>query len=173
MCILLLLAHPFPCGKRATGTRIVAGQDVEIKKWPWQAMILRKNGFLWHDSQFCGGSLLNNEWVVTAAHCVKGRDRSDIKIRFVIVIGTTQVIPFHVLLNHFVHGVYTVFPGWKTPCLHGAQRSSITSFSLRKWCKLTALYTIYWLTRWFPQARESWCVLYIMTHEYMMATAEQ
>ena len=44
---------------------IVNGQWAARGAWPWQIM-LKVNG-----SFVCGGSVLNNRWVLTAAHCVE------------------------------------------------------------------------------------------------------
>jgi len=47
--------------------KIVGGTEAQRGNWGWQ-IALKYNG------QFiCGGSLINNEWVITAAHCVYGR----------------------------------------------------------------------------------------------------
>lgn len=64
------------CGSK-THTRIVGGTTATPKSWPWQAMLMyqRDNGE-WR--QFCGGSLVHNEWVVTAAHCVVDIRKEDI-----------------------------------------------------------------------------------------------
>ncbi|XP_044182256.1 MAM and LDL-receptor class A domain-containing protein 1-like isoform X1 [Acropora millepora] len=66
------------CGVRPqTGqTRIVGGNQAQPGGWPWQAMLRTLSGF-----QFCGGSLLSNRWVVTAAHCVTGETPSSIFVR--------------------------------------------------------------------------------------------
>ncbi|XP_062380154.1 coagulation factor IXa [Sardina pilchardus] len=46
--------------------RIVGGQEVTPGEIPWQvALVLRSTGEV-----FCGGSIVGEEWVVTAAHCL-------------------------------------------------------------------------------------------------------
>ncbi|KAG1968473.1 serine protease 60.1 [Pimephales promelas] len=51
------------CGKASLNTRIVGGQNAVPGAWPWQVS-LHRNG-----KHFCGGSLINNQWILTAAHC--------------------------------------------------------------------------------------------------------
>uniref|UniRef100_A0A8C5GJ65 Zgc:100868 n=1 Tax=Gouania willdenowi TaxID=441366 RepID=A0A8C5GJ65_GOUWI len=48
------------CGKAPLNTRIVGGQTAPAGSWPWQAS-LHMSG-----SHFCGGSLINNQWVLSA-----------------------------------------------------------------------------------------------------------
>ncbi|XP_028818662.1 coagulation factor IX [Denticeps clupeoides] len=46
--------------------RIVGGQLQKQGGSPWQVLIRRKDGY-----GFCGGTLINQHWVVTAAHCLQ------------------------------------------------------------------------------------------------------
>ncbi|XP_043937505.1 chymotrypsin-like protease CTRL-1 [Protopterus annectens] len=44
--------------------KIVNGENAISGSWPWQASLQDRTGF-----HFCGGSLIHQYWVVTAAHC--------------------------------------------------------------------------------------------------------
>ncbi|XP_060560620.1 chymotrypsin B-like [Ruditapes philippinarum] len=49
-------------------SRIVGGAETKAHSWPWQVSLqLNDNNF-----HFCGGTLISDQWVVTAAHCLVG-----------------------------------------------------------------------------------------------------
>jgi len=51
--------------------RIVGGYDVtDPSKYPWVAALVDSSKEDIYQGQFCGGTLITPEWVVTAAHCV-------------------------------------------------------------------------------------------------------
>ncbi|GCC38981.1 hypothetical protein chiPu_0023339, partial [Chiloscyllium punctatum] len=50
------------CERSATD-RIVGGTDASIEEWPWQVSLQYKKQHL------CGGSIINHQWILTAAHC--------------------------------------------------------------------------------------------------------
>ncbi|XP_056463645.1 chymotrypsin A [Gadus chalcogrammus] len=67
---LAFFGAAYGCGNPAispviTGySRIVNGEEAVPHSWSWQVSLQDQTGF-----HFCGGSLINENWVVTAAHC--------------------------------------------------------------------------------------------------------
>ncbi|XP_037084813.1 serine proteinase stubble-like, partial [Pollicipes pollicipes] len=58
---------------RKTLTRILGGSETGVNEWPWQvALLKRKNLSSRSIAFFCGGVLINEEYALTAAHCVTG-----------------------------------------------------------------------------------------------------
>ncbi|XP_078508705.1 serine protease 27-like isoform X3 [Lissotriton helveticus] len=63
---LLGMASAQECGKPVVSNRIVGGQDAVKGEWPWQASV-QVDG-----RHICGGTLITDSWVVSAAHCYYG-----------------------------------------------------------------------------------------------------
>ncbi|KAL6476829.1 hypothetical protein MHYP_G00153280 [Metynnis hypsauchen] len=51
------------CGQAPFNTKIVGGETANTSAWPWQVSIQYSGG------HFCGGSLISNNWILSAAHC--------------------------------------------------------------------------------------------------------
>ncbi|XP_017889733.1 chymotrypsin-1-like [Ceratina calcarata] len=75
---LAVAAYGFPGD---VDTQIVGGKDAAVGQFPYQVS-LRQNG-----RHFCGGSIINNRYILTAAHCVEGSSPSKITVH----AGTTKV----------------------------------------------------------------------------------
>nr|XP_016923390.2 serine protease grass isoform X1 [Drosophila suzukii] len=75
--VLARLLEP-NCGIRADvatyRTRIIGGRNVQIASHPWMA-------YLHQESQFiCGGTLINRQFVLTAAHCLDSSSKLTVRL---------------------------------------------------------------------------------------------
>ena len=66
--------------------KILNGAETNISKWPWMVGLIRP-GFSVFDGQFCGGTLISDRWVLTAAHCVIDETTATVKV----LVGHTRL----------------------------------------------------------------------------------
>ena len=59
--------------------RIVGGRDSQFGQHPWQVALIHIKGRKLYLP--CGGALISNQWVLTAAHCFNGRTIKNLLVR--------------------------------------------------------------------------------------------
>lgn len=69
-------------GIKKYSPKILGGQSVAYRQYPWQVALIRNTPPF---RQFCGGSLIRDEWILTAAHCVDG---GTLATDLLVLIGT-------------------------------------------------------------------------------------
>ncbi|XP_075948894.1 chymotrypsin-like protease CTRL-1 [Anarhichas minor] len=98
------------CGLARLNTRIVGGEDATAGSWPWQvSMHLTFVNF-----HICGGTLISDQWVFTAAHCVVRSSPSALILYFG---RETQSGPNINEVNRTVSQII-VHPDYNTPLLN-------------------------------------------------------
>ena len=74
ICLLFVaveaLAVDPKCGVKTVnpppfGDRIIGGRNALPMEWPWQVSMQERNT----SNHECGGTLINSQWIMTAAHC--------------------------------------------------------------------------------------------------------
>ncbi|XP_076985655.1 uncharacterized protein LOC143657292 isoform X2 [Tamandua tetradactyla] len=85
------------CGRTSVACRKVRGKLVEEGKWPWQVSIL----FL--GMHICSGTLVNRQWVLTAAHCFqRSKNTSEYSVKMGIrrlSENGTQLLLSHIKIH--------------------------------------------------------------------------
>lgn len=69
------------------GPDIRGGRESTPGAWPWQAALVYSGYENAYAGQFCGGSLIDAEWILTAAHCVVSYSATSVEV----VLGRHQL----------------------------------------------------------------------------------
>jgi secreted trypsin-like serine protease len=70
-----------------SSTEIVGGKPAPDGRWPFMVALLSADVGNNFNAQFCGGSLIDAEHVLTAAHCVEGNSAASIEV----LVGTQSL----------------------------------------------------------------------------------
>ena len=94
ICILvnvLCLAYGLPlsqtCGRSFNTSqpdwRVVGGADAAVGEFPWQIILTLavENKVIADANNFCGGTIINERWILTAGHCIHLRKENSLKVR--------------------------------------------------------------------------------------------
>ncbi|HEV7864617.1 MAG TPA: trypsin-like serine protease, partial [Acidimicrobiia bacterium] len=83
LILCFVMVRPVPASSRPGGSvRIVGGQPPADGRYPF-VVSLQKAGATGAPAHFCGASLVDEVWVLTAAHCVKSLTPT----QFRVVVG--------------------------------------------------------------------------------------
>ncbi|GAB6030759.1 hypothetical protein CHUAL_007608 [Chamberlinius hualienensis] len=61
--------------------RIVGGKNAKMGDWPWQVSVRVISFFGFSSSHRCGGTIINENFVITAAHCVSNWKVNQLRVR--------------------------------------------------------------------------------------------
>lgn len=81
--------------------RVVGGEPAAPDQFPWQAAVIFNNGDTPYNSLHCGGSIINANWILSAAHCADdGANAVFVGSNSLEDTSTAQIIPIKRWVAH-------------------------------------------------------------------------
>lgn len=110
---------------------IMGGREATPGAWPWQAALVSADVTNAYFGQFCGGSLIAGDWVLTAAHCVDDVRADDVAVvlgRHTLSSTTGERIAVQEIIIHPAYKAW--WAGSDLALLRLAQASTQTTITL-------------------------------------------
>lgn len=85
--VLIIIILIYSLNTFAQEQRIFGGIPIEISEVPWQVSVERHTDV---EKHWCGGTIINSEWVLSAAHCYKNPDGTNVTGNWMIHAGATD-----------------------------------------------------------------------------------
>uniref|UniRef100_UPI004038E3F8 transmembrane protease serine 4 n=1 Tax=Callospermophilus lateralis TaxID=76772 RepID=UPI004038E3F8 len=123
----LVALHCLACGRSLKAPRVVGGEEASVDSWPWQVSLQ------YNKQHVCGGSILDPQWILTAAHCFRNyRDVSNWKVR----VGSEKLSSFPSLpvAKIFIAEHNTLYPKEKDIALMKLENPLTFSGTIRPIC---------------------------------------
>ncbi|XP_069056228.1 plasma kallikrein-like [Pleurodeles waltl] len=100
----------YGCGMpKEFSRRIVGGTDSSIGEWPWQVSLhIKRTGRV--QKHACGGSIIANKWIVTAAHCFDVFSKPENWLVYAGILMQSEInafAPYHKVKKIILHPSYT------------------------------------------------------------------
>lgn len=99
------------CGVRGRGNRIVGGHETSANEYPWMVGLYRNKRL------YCGGALVSNRHVLTAAHCIHNFERKEIQI-YIGMNGTCWMTNSKVQMYEFSMFFFSIHLFRRSQYLH-------------------------------------------------------
>ncbi|XP_012879412.1 PREDICTED: plasma kallikrein [Dipodomys ordii] len=136
-----------------TNARIVGGTNSSLGEWPWQVSLQVK---LTSRNHVCGGSIIGEQWVLTAAHCFDLMPHMDVWHIYGGLINLSEITketPFSQIKELIIHENYKVSEGGHDIALIKLQAPlNNTEFQkpicLPSKADINTIYTNCWVTGW-------------------------
>ena len=93
----------------ALGTRVIGGKKTPLSRNPWQVALLHSADDDNERAQFCGGVLIDRDWLLTAAHCVDNKTREE----QVHILSGSERLTGSSAVRTPVESIF-VHPGWNS-----------------------------------------------------------
>lgn len=84
-------SEPDPSFSSRPDSRIVGGNEADPGEWPSQVALVNHDEPDNYQAQFCGGTLIARNWVLTAAHCVRDTGYSPTPSDIDVLLGTQDL----------------------------------------------------------------------------------